>query len=66
MNCAIIVTWETMEPKGGFTLLVFGGTSLQMKEGGDAMITYSDFFQFCILIIAIVNLVYQICKDKKK
>lgn len=30
------------------------------------MITYSEFFQFCIFIVALVGLCYQIFKGKRK
>lgn len=30
------------------------------------MITYSDFFQFCIFIVALVSLCYKIFRDKRK
>lgn len=29
------------------------------------MITYSDMIQFCIFIVALINLLYQIFKGKK-
>ncbi len=30
------------------------------------MITYPDLIQFCMLIVALVSLCYQIFKDKRK
>ena len=33
-------------------------------EGGDGMVTYSDLFQFGILIVSIISLVLQINKKK--
>ena len=30
------------------------------------MVTYADLFQFCIFIVALVSLCYQIFKDKEK
>ena len=30
------------------------------------MITYSDMIQFCILIVALVGLCYEIFRDKRK
>ena len=30
------------------------------------MITYSDLIQFCIFIVALVGLCYEIFKDKRK
>jgi hypothetical protein len=35
------------------------------KKGGIAMVSYSDLIQFCILIIAIVGLVYKISHKEK-
>lgn len=29
------------------------------------MVTYADLFQFCLLIVALISLLYQIFKDKK-
>ena len=36
------------------------------RKEGDAMMTYTEFYQFCILIVSLVNLFYQIYKDKRK
>ncbi|MCM1468287.1 MAG: putative holin-like toxin [Alistipes sp.] len=30
------------------------------------MITYQDLFLFCTFIVALINLLYQIFKDKRK
>ena len=30
------------------------------------MITYQDFFLFCTFIVALISLIYQILKDKRK
>lgn len=30
------------------------------------MVTYSDLIQFCIFIVALVSLCYEIFKDKRK
>lgn len=35
------------------------------KEGM-AMITYQDFFLFCTFVVALISLIYQIFKDRKK
>ncbi len=29
------------------------------------MVTYSDLFQFCLFIVALISLLYQIFKDRK-
>ena len=36
------------------------------RKEGDAMVTYSDMIQFCIFIVALVGLCYEIFKDKRK
>ena len=30
------------------------------------MVTYSDLFQFCILIVSVISLVIKVCNSKKK
>ncbi len=30
------------------------------------MITYQDFFLFCTFVVALISLIYQIFKDRKK
>ena len=65
----MIDAWETTEPKGGLPLLFFSeGKALQTKErrAMSMYVTYADLFQFCIFIVALVSLLYQIFKDKKK
>ena len=39
-------------------------SSSTTSEGGDVMVTYSDLFQFGILIVSIISLVLQINKKK--
>ena len=39
-------------------------SSSTTSEGGDVMVTYSDLFQFGILIVGIISLVLQINKKK--
>ena len=36
------------------------------RKEGDTMITYQDFFLFCTFIVALISLLYQIFKDKRK
>ena len=31
-----------------------------------AMITYSELFQFCILLVSVISLVIKVCNSKKK
>lgn len=35
------------------------------KKGGMPMVTYADLFQFCLLLVTLVGLCYQIFKGKK-
>ena len=30
------------------------------------MVTYSDMFQFCMLIVAVISLFVKVCNSKKK
>jgi len=55
---------ETKEPGG---LPSFSeGLTLQTKERRALpMVTYSDLIQFCIFIVALVGLIYEIFKGKK-
>ena len=39
---------------------------LNFVKDGDTMITYSDLVQIDMLIVALVGLIYEIIKDKKK
>ena len=67
--CAILHPWETIEPKAALPLLYFAeGSSSPPDERkeGDAMITYQDLIQIGSFIVALVGLIYQIFKDKRK
>ena len=47
--------------------LIVGGLTLQTKERRALlMITYSDLIQFCIFIVALVSLCYQIFRGKRR
>ena len=48
--------------------LLYGGIKHPPDERkeGDKMITYSDIIQFCIFIVALVGLCYEIFKDKRR
>ena len=66
-SCAILFLWETREPKGGLPSDTFGGANPpDERKEGDTMVTYSDLVQIGILIVALVGLIYEIIKDKKK
>ena len=68
--CAILYSWETIEPKAALTFLYFpeGSSSppAERKEGDTMYVTYQDLIQIGILIAALANLIYQIYKGKKK
>ena len=60
---------KTIEPKAALPLLYFAeGSSSPPNERkeGDAMITYQDLIQIGSFIVALVGLIYQIFKDKRK
>ena len=42
------------------------GSPSGREKGGDAMVTYAELIQYCILLVAIVSLCYQIFKSNKK
>ena len=41
-----------------------GASAPSRAEGGDRMPTYSELFQFCLVILGVITLVYQITKKK--
>ena len=47
-------------------ILSEGRTPPDERKEGDTMVTYSDLIQIGILIVALVGLIYEIIKDKKK
>jgi len=58
---------KTIEPKAALPSDSIGGATLRTKERRDtAMITYSEFFQFCIFIVALINLIYLLARDNFK
>ena len=52
--------------KGGLPSISEGLTLQTEERRALPMITYSDLFQFCIFIVALVSLCYKIFKDKRK
>ena len=62
----ILPLWETTEPGGLPSDFSEGLKPSRRKKGGLPMVTYSDLIQIGILIVALVGLVYEIFKDKKK
>ena len=57
--------WRCQYSVGGRPLLREEAALLSSSttsEGGDVMVTYSDLFDFGILIVAIISLVFQIKK----
>ena len=66
MLCYIIAMWETTEP-GGLPSYIGGANPPDEREEGLPMyVTYFDLIQFCIFIVALVSLCYEIFKDKRK
>ncbi len=61
--CDILNVREVPE-SGGFPFVLRRDGSLR-SYGGMAMITYADFIQFCIFVVALVSLCHQIFKDRK-
>lgn len=53
------------QSRAAYPLLRRGDPPDERKEG-DAMVTYSDMIQFCIFIVALVGLCYEIFKGKRK
>ena len=41
-----------------------GASAPSRAEGGGPMPTYSELFQFCLVILGVITLVYQITKKK--
>ena len=37
----------------------------ERKEGDAMYITFTDFIEFCLFVVALISLCYQIFKDKK-
>ena len=52
---------------GGACAQDFGGANPpDERKGALPMVTYTDLIQFCIFIVALVGLCYQIFKGKRK
>ena len=60
-----INTWENQRA-GRLTLFFGGANPPDERKEGDAMVTYSDMIQFCIFIVALVSLCYEIFKGKRR
>lgn len=57
---------ETTEPGGLPSDFSEGLNPPDEKRRAMPMVTYSDLIQIGILIVALVSLIYEIVKDKKK
>lgn len=58
---------STALPRDGRRLAPCKGGQLltpDFTEGGDPMVTYSELFQFVIMLTAILSLIYQVMKKK--
>ena len=61
--------WKTREPKAAYPLILSEGRTLQTEEERRALpmyVTYADVIQLLIFIVALVGLVYEIFKDRRK
>lgn len=38
---------------------------LTLRKGAITMITYSDLIEFALFIVALVSLIYELCRGKK-
>ena len=59
---------KTMKPGGlplQYSWRVLNSPPDERKEGDRMNVTYSDLFQFCIFVVALVGLCHQIFKGKK-
>jgi len=61
----ILYIREVPEPGGCPFALRRDYSPSVLTKGGMSMITYAELIQFCIFIIGLVSLCYQIFKDKK-
>ena len=65
--CAYGSIWAGKTKPGGLPSDSFGGANPpDERKEGDAMVTYSDMIQFCIFIVALVSLCYEIFKGKRR
>ena len=64
----ILCDMGNQRAKGGNPSFLLGGyeSPPDERKEGDTMITYQDFFLFCTFIVALISLLYQIFKDKRK
>lgn len=66
--CAILHSWETIEPKAAlplFVLLEGLSSPPDERKEGDTVITYSELIQTGIFIVALVSLCHTIFKGRK-
>ena len=67
--CSLMLCYDTdRETKARRLPFFYGGIKHPPNERkeGDAMVTYSDMIQFCIFIVALVGLCYEIFKGKRR
>ena len=67
--CLLMLCYDTdRETKARRLPFFYGGIKHPPNERkeGDAMVTYSDMIQFCIFIVALVGLCYEIFKGKRR
>lgn len=64
--CATIVPWENQRIKAATLHTRRAINPPNVRKEGDTMITYSELIQFGIFIVALVSLICQIFRDRKK
>ena len=61
----VLCRWRCRATAGGWLPVIRGQLlTPDFTEGGDPMVTYSELFQFVIMITAILSLIYQVMKKK--
>ena len=60
--------WCCQKTVGGWPLYLLqratSGPLMQKRKGAVKMVTYSDLFQYTLVIVAIVSLIIKVCKKK--
>ena len=69
-NCGILRMVLPINGKRAALLASAGGYTsfccpLTQRKGARAMVTYSELFQFCILLVSVISLVVKVCNKKK-
>ena len=70
-QCGILTMVLPINGKRAALHCICGGNSFfsalrHLERRAAIMITYSELFQFCILIVSVISLVIKVCNSKKK